>query len=294
MFRANTRRTGTLLMHVFDLSLLLIVLTFGTAAVGWMSARVALPNDLESQPSQSPVGNVQEILGKTEHVAELRRQLEKKTAQANELQKQWKKTQTSRPDLGAIVAERDRVMEWLKEQDGQPRQEEGLIAQLQKQIEETGNQLAEVSVANRKLNTQIAKVSMGPPDTSVRPPPIFQPNPSGRAVPFMLSEGRVTPVDAPYYGFAQNADGSIQAIKLHPGETIGQALADGSVFLQVLEKIDCETEYVILLVDSASFATFRAIRALLRKRDIPSGWEPVPGTNLTFGAQGGTQLGPQD
>jgi hypothetical protein len=45
--------------------------------------------------------------------------------------------------------------------------------------------------------------------------------------------------------------------------------------LKVFDEIDRERQYVLLLVDSSSFDTFRATRQELERRKIGYVWEPV-------------------
>jgi hypothetical protein len=70
------------------------------------------------------------------------------------------------------------------------------------------------------------------------------------------------------------------------GETLDQALNEGSNFYHVLKEINPELQYAALLVDASSFEAFRTLRQVLREQNIPFGWEPISKTVFRFSAEG--------
>ena len=96
------------------------------------------------------------------------------------------------------------------------------------------------------------------------------------------------------YTFRKEDDGTDVATLTRRGGNMSDALAKGSDFLKVVEGLDRKREYVFLVVDPASFETFRTIRAELRRRDIDSGWNPSYAVNFNFVAQGGADPGTVD
>ena len=90
--------------------------------------------------------------------------------------------------------------------------------------------------------------------------PRFEMQSNRRAVFVLLSQATVTPVREPYYTFRKKDDGTDVATLTRRGGNISDALAKVSDFLKVVEGIDRKREYVFLVVDPASFETFRTIR----------------------------------
>lgn len=109
-----------------------------------------------------------------------------------------------------------------------------------------------------------------------------------------LVEGRVVPVKEPFYAFEAvppienngRYERAIKGRRVQQGESLEQAQAQTSLFSRSLDDVNPQGEYVILLVHSDSFATFRTVREMLKKRGIGYGWEPGKGDTVVFSSRG--------
>ena len=101
-------------------------------------------------------------------------------------------------------------------------------------------------------------------------------------------------VREPYYTtqrtVADRGNGRFEAlvteVPASPGESLAEALAEGGALRKILSSIDRDREYVALLVDGSSFASFRQLRPILREQGIPFGWEPRSTPVFQFSASG--------
>jgi len=104
----------------------------------------------------------------------------------------------------------------------------------------------------------------------------------------------MAPVKEPYYSLKQVVESRgngrfeavIEATRTDAGETTDQALSPGSVFQHVLSDFIAEEEYLVLLVDSSSFETFRTVRQVIRERGLPYGWRPYQSHTIRFSDTG--------
>lgn len=103
----------------------------------------------------------------------------------------------------------------------------------------------------------------------------------------MLAEGKATPVAPPYYTGVRRPDGSLVLWPVQSGLTIQEVLKPNSpVMKEVMTTEFRKHGQVNILVNSDSFATFRALRDELVRQGVDYGWEPVEGTRLTSSKEG--------
>jgi hypothetical protein len=78
---------------------------------------------------------------------------------------------------------------------------------------------------------------------------------------------------------------------------VSEALRPDSEFMRWAENLDPQRQFVYISVDPSSYATFRAVRAELRKQGIKCGWDPQKNETdftVTGGVGGPNQPNPQD
>jgi DNA repair exonuclease SbcCD ATPase subunit len=229
-------------------------------------------------------------------VEELRRERESLQKRLQECGQRVSQFEQQRRDLErnqSDLAQKERQLEQNRRQAQQDRER---LQQLQQQVAELDKQLQELGAAHAQLREKIAaeqRKAQAAPTVSVEAKPRFLSDTKREPVLFVIYQGTVTPVDKPHYRFMPAGDGRVAAIRDSAGETADQALTEGSAFLQAAAKIDRQKQFAALLVDKASFETFRTLRDELRKRQIMTGWEPLASPNLGLVAQGGTSVGPQ-
>src|SRR5262249_15592970 len=68
----------------------------------------------------------------------------------------------------------------------------------------------------------------------------------------------------------------IEPVALSRGETLGQALRDGSEFRQIVDGIDPQQTAVTFWVYPDSFEVYRRLRDLLYERDVVVAGRPLP------------------
>ena len=137
----------------------------------------------------------------------------------------------------------------------------------------------EIGVQRERL-AEIQRERIQRPIVPINIAPLFSTD-ARQPVLVLLSQGTVTPVRPPYYSFTRFNNGT-QATLSRRGDAVDRALAQGSDFQKLLGEIDTQKQYVFCIVDSSSFATFRAVREELRRREIPLGWDPSEVTGFAF------------
>lgn len=185
-------------------------------------------------------------------LSRLQREIEKLQAQIEELEAQLKKLQYDREQM----------------------------EKLQKELEDLRRELEKARKPYVDLQEQIGKTKAEREKPAVVidvPPRLVAPGDLKREI-VVITQATVTPVDEPYYQpvYGEVPGGRVQTgfRFVRCGAAANDALRGGSDFLRWLDTIDRNSQYVSMLVDSASLETFRAVREELRKRKIKSGWEP--------------------
>lgn len=225
------------------------------------------------------------------------RDVERKQSQ---LEREGHALQAEREKLDQQRRQLEEQLRELAKKQRDLREEKAKIEQLRKELEELERQAREAAEANKQKREDIAREESRrrakPTLLRVETPPRAHAEADRKPVFIMLVDGTVTPVREPYYRFVDLPDGSKGVILAQRGEDAGRALSAGSVFLELLNKIDAkkEKEYVFLLVDRSSFETFRAVRAEVRAWGIKNGWVPVSGPNIRYASSGGTDPWTQD
>ena len=186
----------------------------------------------------------------------LQRLLQELTQRLARLEQQQRDLEKQRSDL----AQKERELDKIRRQVQQDQQR---LEQVKRQLAEVDKQVQEQETANTQLREKIAveqRKAQAAPSVSVEAQPRFLGDSKLKAELFMLHEGTVTPIQEPHYKFLKREDGSTLATRVSAGETADRALADGSAFLKALAAIDPTKQYAALLVDAASFETFRTVR----------------------------------
>lgn len=303
-----------------DFGLLLIVLTCGTAGLEWMEAKSQGSSMETTLPPTSPAELAAQIDALQEETESLCRKLNEKEKEANRIQAEHDKAEATRLNLNTSQVKRrqtqrdieklQRDIEALRKQLQELQQKEHSLqqqkkhsGQLQRAIAESGKRLddlrrrlTELETANKNDENELAELEQLPlerPEIVVDFYTVFTARDSSNAVCVKLSKDTVAPLREPYYTFTRASNG-IRVTRACAGETVNRALGPGSDFQNLLDEIAKTKQYVFLLVDSSSFATFRTVRDTLRQRKIPFGWEPTDATDFTFVASGGTDPGTVD
>lgn len=100
----------------------------------------------------------------------------------------------------------------------------------------------------------------------------------------MLSEGRMIPVQNPYFEGRRDPDGSQVIWPVQKGLTIDEGLRRDSVVMKAIRTAEFRRGgRVLILVLPDSFATFRTFRDTLIRERIDFGWEPLLRTTIGIG-----------
>jgi DNA repair exonuclease SbcCD ATPase subunit len=106
-------------------------------------------------------------------------------------------------------------------------------------------------------------------------------NATTRPVYFAIVEGRIAPLEEPYFKSETvlvQSNGVVRILrkvsKNSEGETIEHARSEKSVFANFIKKIDPEKQHVVISVDPLSFDAFRQIRQWLKQQRVRFGWDP--------------------
>lgn len=299
--KRRSKPMGTVqVLPILDYCLLLIVLTCGTAALAWVDGS-ARPDEREDAPSATSPEDLQErIAGLRKKISHLERTLEAKEAEAARLAAALANAEREGRDPDDVDNRRDRVrrslesirqrieqlkarLEQLRQQEQTLTQEKERIGQLQKTIDEVAGQveqrtseLERLTRENEALASDVKELEQLPMDRQtikVDFHPRFNVEKEREPVLVILAEGKVTPMREPYYTSTTMPGLELWTRDRH-AETVEQALTRGSAFLEVVEGIDRDREYVFFVVDSSSFETFRKVRESLQRRKVPFGWSP--------------------
>ncbi len=160
------------------------------------------------------------------------------------------------------------------------------IERLTRERNQRRRELEEARRRHREVQDAIAAelARREQPAVEIEVHPRLTPPGNRERILIVLSQSTVTPVREPYYEpvYRETEHDRVLTRRrfVKMGEPVSEALKPGSDFLRWLNTIDLSRQYVMLDVGSDSFEPFRAVRAELRKRGIPCGWEPDPRGNV--------------
>jgi hypothetical protein len=242
-------------------------------------AQLLQESDLLRQQSEEHAQQLQQAQKRQEQLAEERKRLE-----------------AERAALAEKLRQLEQTLRDLERKQRASAEEKALIEKLRKELDGLEQKIRENAEIERQRREEVAREKKKPLERQtilVDTQPRFQSERGRKALFVVLSEGTVTPVREPHYSFETDADSATTAMMVQRGGDAGQALAEGSDFMKVLDDLNVKKEYVFLLVDSTSFETFRAVRAELRKRNVDNGWTPTEAVHLRFVDSGGDDPGTQ-
>lgn len=238
----------------------------------------------------------QELKTLKQKLAEIENKLRETTKERSELDEERQK-------LSDELNRLRKQIEALETQLHNTKEERERIERSKKQLEEMLGRLKEAQKEHRNLEEGIAaeKARQAEQAVVVKIHPRFVTPDNLERELVVISHSTVTPVNEPYYKavyseFSGHRVG-IGYDFVRPGAEVSESLRPGSDFLRWLDTLDPARQFVFIFVDSTSFETFRAVRAELRQRKIPCGWEPYQAGhgNIRFGAdsQKGIETGIQ-
>lgn len=201
--------------------------------------------------------------------------------------------------INARVAERIREVDLLEK--GIPILQERVTASQQREqaLRDQQQDLADRQAKLAAMRGELAKLQAASPAAGQKVIPVYSAplvvsrTDKKAALMIEMVEGRVVLVKVPFYAFETvtfesngHYEKAIKARRVQQGEGLEQARAQTSLFSRSLAEVNPREEYVILLVHSDSFATFRAVREMLRNRGIDYGWTPGKEDTIVFSSIG--------
>lgn len=295
------------LLLVIDISLFLMVVLYFPAGFGWLNDET-IAEGAQGEPATLSRKEVKRQLDQFAYENEqLQRELDLKLAQASELEQELAQTKRSsyygQETFEAAEAARLQTEKKTKELNNKINDKQKLLEILEKEriaLEKLLHQLRDIDKEKAQLAQQLRKLevrSIGLKEKvaearrkqlegrtiHVQSTPLVNLNTERSPAYVALLKATVVPVAEPYYTFSQlivpRSNGDFELVSKvsrngSTGESVDEALIEGSDFLNFLEKIDPRKDFVAMLVDSSSFETFRAVRELLRNRGVAFGWLP--------------------
>jgi hypothetical protein len=303
---------------MFDFSLILILMVFGTAGLGILTNQKPRPVEYKVTGDTSNRELEQQVRYVSEAVERDKERIEQWKREAAELEK-------ALANNGATTAEQRRAAEAamaeLKRKAAQAAEavalREAELAQLEqnkRELEarqkaarqardehgERSRELDQIEADNSRIKGEIDRLSSTPAPSAnakleVPRTPLMATTTTRKPVYVALIKGAVYPVREPFYTMTRKTvdrgggrfESVIEVTKSGTGESVEQALGDGSQFRKLTGGVEGEGKYVALLVDAQSFGAFRRIRAHLRQRGVPFGWEPcTSASHMSLSASG--------
>ena len=301
------------ILPAFDLGLLLMLIMFGLTGLGKLTADADVTGSKAGRPNPT---TLEEMGHQLKSVAaendELQKRLDEAKAEVSDLEDRLNTAGACRLSDKRVKGEKERirklqnelkkqkmVLDRLQPQVDEVKKEESLLKKMESDLRKLTKKLRHIEEQNRIFAEDIAKdrkeLLMRPtPTIRVESAPQVSMDTNRTPVYIALIKGTITPVLEPFYTQKERVEDLgggrfervVESTLKRGGETIDQALDRRSALAGVLKDINPEHDYVALLVDSESFNTFRAIREVLRSREIPFGWEPSAPAAIRFSAAG--------
>ena len=144
--------------------------------------------------------------------------------------------------------------------------------QLQSEIEALRRLLVQRQAESAVVETQLANTRT---KSDLALPYVPRASPADKLpVVVELIRNRVVPVNKIGYKMSFGLT-NVTATRKWEGETVAQLQAPGSVFLDTLNKIKADKQYLSCLLNADSFEAFRAVRQIAQRKGIDVGWEPA-------------------
>jgi NADH dehydrogenase/NADH:ubiquinone oxidoreductase subunit G len=297
-----------LLLPAFDLSLIITLILFTTAGQGELIDEDK-SNNIQNEYSWCSQSDIEDEINRMKYKKEqLLNELENEKANLREGSDSPESADSER------AAAREKVNKLRQENDIQKKQLELLMKQKSESVNRLADyenikqenaklakEIEDIENRNKIFKKEIAEASVPPRQTiNVESTPLINMKTERKRVYITIADGTVTPVCEPYYKISKEmlelGNGNFtqveKASRHQNGETIDQAVKEGSAFLDFARQLRPDKEFVAMLVDSSSFETFRTIRKLLRKQGLAFGWHPtLSKSTLYFTSTGGVVVG---
>jgi hypothetical protein len=306
------------LLLVIDISFFLMVVLYCPAGFAWLDDETDTTDERGEQTMLSSEEIKHQVHQLADEKKRLQHELNLRLAQATELKEEYKQMKQLGLDPNTLAAAeaKQQVQKKNEELSNKVRDKQKQLEALEKEkfaLEELlcqsrnmdkrkaqiTEQLRELEGKNIRLKDKIAEIKRKQLEgrtLQVQSTPMVNLNTERGPKYVSLSKATIVPVCEPYYTFSRLivpcGDGQYEQVTKvsqngHPGESVDEALSEGSNLFDFLEKIETSKDFVALLVDSSSFETFRAVRELLRRRDIPFGWIPCTVPSSFYLCSGG-------
>lgn len=307
--------TGSrLLLTIIDVTVLLIMLIFGTGGMIWLSNSPYTIGCIYKNPIDlDKISKEKARLGQLKYNYE---DLKNRLSDANSRTEQLKKSldELKKPDIERcrvrykqvkqkvknLQLEIDRIQELISTQvshDKALAREKNRVIAERKEIAEASERLKEAKKRKYTLTKQISALK---PRKEIEKTIKIDSTPLAKIIKgkypvyIGLIKGTVTPIREPYYEkdyeIRKKRDGEFESVLKFSRKKLGQPIekieSEESELKNILREIKRETQYVALLVDNSSFDTFRYVRKVLIEEKIPFGWEPSTESTLWFTAGG--------
>lgn len=298
------------LIPIVDFFLLIVLILFSTSGFTRLERAAAPPVASSVFPAGSKSGDLEELRAEND---KLRKELAQKQAELIRRQKQARAVAASHKAASEEKALVDRmaalkdeiarlkreladlkaVLAQLRQQEAQLHQKKIAREAERRRQKTAATDLEKLLQENRALAEEIARLER-PQAIPVESTPLVSLSGTRSPVYVAIIEGRIAPVKPPFFSMSEEivnaGNGQFERVTRaewrQTGETFAAAKHEQSQFQHVLRELRPREQYVALLVDSTSFETFRSVRAELRQRHLPFGWEPLLAREVQFAASG--------